>query len=262
MSLDDKLNDFIARTGKSKVAVIVPLYGYWKDINDNPLNLQTLQLSIDRITSSVHNLYIFFVAESARTPVDIANYIVTHSQAGGNFYGVKVDDGSSYADYVRKGVEVAMDTTESAYFIVLNPWNLIQRIGIDAMVDRINYSDEVKLVSGYDLRGEITTDEFDPKDFEIKCFNIPQEKQRVDSNFMGIARYALEMTPLDQNIKTAYYLERDMFQNLHTKGYNAVATQLVPMFVFDVNIDSIENPTDLESDRAYFVSKWGFNPEE
>ena len=259
MNLDKTLDNFIAHTGKSKVAVIVPLYGYWKDIQDNPLNAQTLQLSIDRITSSIHQIYIFFVAEPERTARDIKNLLVVKERAG-NCSFISVETGASYGDYIRKGVEVAQET-DSAYFIVLNPWNLIQRIGIDVMVDRINYADEAVLISGFDLRPEIKTEEFDPEVFESKHYNIPEEKQRVDSNFMGIARYGLELSPLDPNIKTAHYLECDMWQSLYSKNYNAVASQRLPMFVFDVNINELENPADLESDKQYFISKWGFIPE-
>jgi hypothetical protein len=259
--LDKKLDDFIAHTGASKVAVIVPLYGYWKDIEENPLNLQTLQLSMDRITSSIHNVYIFFVAESERMPTDIQNYIVVQSKAGGNCKGVQMKKGSSYTDYIRSGMDAAQNNTGSAYFLVLNPWNLIQRVGIDMMVDRLNYGDEAKIVSGFNLRPEITADSFDPKEFENMRFNIPVEKYKVDLNFMGITRQFLEITPLDQNIKTAYYLEADIFQSMRAKGFAAVASQRIPMFVFEVNIESLENPEDLESDKRYFISKWGFIPE-
>lgn len=260
MDLDTTLNNFIAHTGKSKVAIIIPLFGYWKDIKDNPLNLETLQISMDRLTSSIHNLYIFFVAEPNRMPKEIQNYIVVKSKAEGNCVGIHMNEGSSYADYVRKGFEAAHDTTDSSYFVVLNPWNIIQRIGIDAMVDRLNFGDMAKLVCGYDIRTEIDIDQFNPKSFENHRYNIPVEKNRVDPNFMGITRYAFEMTPLDENIKTIKFLAIDMFQNLHSKGYTAIASQRIPMFVFDVNIEAIENTSDVEADKAYFVSKWGFIP--
>ncbi len=261
--LDETLNNFIAHTAKSKVAVIVPLYGYWKDLENNPLNLQTLQLSLDRITSSIHNVYIFLVAEKNRVPEDIRNYIIVHSQANGNYAGVQVNDGASYTDYVRKGLEVAQDNDfGAAYFIVLNPWNLIQKIGIDAMVDRLNFGDEAKVISGWDLRPEVSSENFDPKVFENTRYNIPEERHKVDMNFLGITRYALEMIPLDYNIKTAYFLECDIWQQLFAKGFTAVASQRLPMFVFDVNIENIENTSDLEEDKKYFVKKWGFIPEK
>lgn len=258
--LDKTLDNFVSHTSKSKIAVIVPLYGYWEDVKDNPLNLQTLQLSVDRITSSVHQVYIFFVGETERFPKDIQNYLVVQAKAGGNCKGVPVTKGASYAEYVRRGVDDAQSKTDATYIIVLNPWNLIQRIGIDAMVDRLNQGDLAKVVSGFNLREEISSDNFDPKEFESMRFNIPVENYLVDSNFFGITRQFLEMIPLDKNIKTAYYLEADIFQSMHAQGFASIASQRIPMFVFDVNIALLENPADLESDKQYFVSKWGFIP--
>jgi hypothetical protein len=258
--LDDKLNDFISHSTKSKVAVIVPLFGYWKDIKDNPLNLQTLKISIDRLKSSVHQVYIFFVAEPGRMPTDIQNYIIVQSKAGGNVSGVHIDTGASYADYIRKGLEAAVDTTEAAYFVVFSPWNLIQRVGLDMMVDRINYGDEAKIISGYNLVHEVSSDNFNPDEFEALNFNLPIEKYKVDLNFMGITRQFLELIPLDPEIKTSSYFEADIFQNMHAKGFAAVSSQRIPMFVFDVTLGNFENPADLEADKLYFSKKWGFLP--
>ncbi len=262
MELDNTLDKFISSVGKSKVAVVVPLYGYWKDIEDNPLNLETLRMSVDRLKSSLHSLYIIFVAETSKIPKDIQNYIITEHKTAGNFLGVEVVKGASYAEYVRKGLEVAEDTTEASYFIVFNPWNLIQKIGIDMLVDRLNYGDEAKIVSGFNLRGEITSDNFNPLEFERISYNIPEERYKVDSNFMGITRSFLETIPLDKNIKTAAYLEFDLFQNMKQKGFATVASQRLPMFVFDVNISYLENPIDMEMDRDYFSKKWGYIPTE
>jgi hypothetical protein len=260
MELKDTLENFMSHAGKSKVAVVVPLYGYWDDVKDNPLNLETLKLSVERITSSMHQVYIFFVAEIERLPKDIQNYLIVQSKAGGNCKGVPVPEHSSYAEYIRKGMTAAHDKTESSYFIVFNPWNLIQRIGIDAMVDRLNYGDLAKVVSGYNLRPQIKSDDFNPVEFESLKFNLPEEKYRIDLNFMGITRQFLEEIPLDTTIRTAYYLEADMFQKMHSKGFASIASQRIPMFVFEVNIENLEDPSDLESDKQYFISKWGFIP--
>lgn len=258
--LDKTLDNFIAHTGKSKVAVIIPLFGYWDNVEDNPLDLQTLQLTVDRINSSVHQIYIFFVGESKRLPKKIQNYILVHAKAGGNCQGVNLEEGASYADYVREGLAAAQRYTDSSYFVVLNPWNIIQRIGIDVMVDRINYGDGAKIISGFNLRPEIKADDFNPAEFEKLQFNLPVEKYKVDSNFMGMTRQFLEMTPIDPKIKTAYFLEVDMFQNMHAQGFTAIASQRIPMFVFEVNVELLEDPLDLEEDKKYFISKWGFNP--
>lgn len=261
MNLDETLSKFISRTAKSKVAVIIPLFGYWKDVANNPLNLQTLKLTMDRVNSSVHNLYVFFVAEPNRIPTNIQNYIITKTQAG-NCSGVPIHPSkSSYAEYVREGLRVAQETTDSAYFVVINPWNLIQKSGIDIMVDRLNYSDTAKIVCGTDLHKKITLNQFDPEEFERIFYDIPHEQRETDFNFMGMTRYALEMVSLDQNIKTKIFLERDMWQTLLSKGYDAITTERLPMFVFDVSMQEIEKREDIELDREYFIKKWGFNPE-
>lgn len=257
--LDNQLQQFISKTGKSKVAVIIPLYGYWKDIQDNPLNLQTLKVTLDRVVSSVHQLYIFFVGESARVPDDIQNYILTNSYAG-NSKGIQVEVGSSYADYIREGMRAAAEDTDAAYFIVLNPWNLIQRIGIDVMVDRMNYGDSAKIVSGYDLRSRIQPDNFNPDEFEHLLIQLPKETREMNINFFGMTRYALEMTPVDPTIKTSQYLERDMWQNMYSRGYDVISSQRLPMFVFDVSMEVMESPELVAADKVYFQSKWGFVP--
>jgi hypothetical protein len=259
-NLDEELNKFIAQTGKSKVAVIIPLYGYWKEIEKNPLNIQTLRLSMDKIVSSIHGVYVFFVGESTRLPNGIQNYIVVQSRTGGNFHGVEMPNNSCYADYVRKGLQVAQEITDAAYFINFNPWNIIQRIGIDVMVDRLNYGDKVKIVSGFDLKPEVTAETFDPAQFENKLFTPAIERYKIDSNFMGITRQFLEVVNPDPHIRTAKYMEFDMMQTLLGKGFMCVESQRLPMFVFDVNIEMLENNADLESDKQYFIKKWGFNP--
>src|ERR1041385_5935107 len=125
MQLEETLNNFMSKTAKSKVAVIIPLYGYWKEIEENPLNLETLKVTMDRILSSVHQTYVFFVGCEDRMTNDIKNYLLTY-MAGGNAQGVHVDGNADYATYIREGLSVAQETTESAYFLTVNPWTLIQ----------------------------------------------------------------------------------------------------------------------------------------
>ncbi len=260
-NLDETLNAFISRTSKSKVAVIVPLFGYWEGVQNNPLGIDTLRVTLDRLQSSTHNLYVFFVGETLRTPLPIAQEIVVRSQAG-NVQGIEARKGSSYADYVREGLAAALDSTDAAYFVVLNPWVLIQKIGIDVLIDRVNYGDDAKLISGYDLRSMIDAEsESFAVAFDNFFLQTPKEERAVNSNFMGISRYALEMLQLDENIKTQKFMEYDIWQQFHTMRFEAVSSQRIPMFVFDVEIDSYENDEDYDADKAYFQSKWGFLPE-
>lgn len=257
--LTQTLDTFISKTSRSKVAVIVPLYGYWSDVKDNFLNLQTLKLTMDRINSSAHNVYIFFVGEAARVPKDIQNFIIAHQQ-GGNSASVAVPLNASYAEYIREGMNVAHDTTDSAYFISVNPWLIIQPNSIDVMVDRMNFGDDAKIISGYDLRTLVDPEKFDPVEFDSFFYSAPKEERAMDCSFFGLARYALETSPIDINIRTSHYLERDMWQCMYAKGFEVIVSQRIPMFVFDVNLKSIEDPADVEADKQYFQSKWGFLP--
>jgi len=258
-TLDATLNNFLAKTAKSKVAIIIPLYGYWKNIPDNPLGVDTLKITLDKVSSSVHNVYTFFVGSEKLVPDDVANYLVGKMQAG-NAQGVQVELEASYGDYVREGLKVAHETTDATYFIVLNPWVIIQRNGIDALVDRLNLSDNAKLISGYDLHPTISNEQFDMIAFEKFMVNAPKEERDVDINFFGMARYALESFPMDTNIRTAHFLKWDICQGLYSRGYDVITSQRMPMFVFDVNIADIEKQSDFEADKAYFQKKWGFIP--
>lgn len=259
MELDQTLNNFMAKTGKSKVAIIIPLYGYWKNIKDNPLGVDTLKVTLDKVTSTVHSLYTFFVGSEKLVPDDVANYLVGKMQAG-NAQGVDVAPDAGYAEYIREGLRVARETTDASYFIVLNPWVIIQRNGIDSLVDRLNIGDNAKLISGYDLHQTISTDDFIMDEFERYVTATPKEERDVDVNFFGFIRYALEMTPLDPNIKTAHYMKWDMAQTLYSQGYDVITSQRLPIFVFDVNIMDLERQSDIEADKIYYQKKWGFLP--
>lgn len=259
--LEKTLNSFIANTSRSKVAVIVPLYGYWKTIMENPLNVETLKLTVDRINTSQHQLYIFFVGVTNLIQSDVANYLMGKMQAG-NCYGVEVGESATYADYLREGFRVAHDTpdVDAAYFIVLNPWVLIQQNGIDMMVDRLNIGDNAKIISGYDLHESISTNDFDMVEFEKFCMAVPKEQRDLNTNFFGITRYALEMVTLNPNIKTSHYFKWDMAQSLYQRGYDVITTQRLPIFVFDIDLQDIEQQSDVEADKNYYISVWGFSP--
>lgn len=259
--MDDKeIQAFISKTAKSKVAVIIPLFGYWSDDKESALNVDTLKLTMDRVQSSLHNIVVFFVGDPAKTPKKIQNYILAYN-ARGNSQGVKIDKNAGYAEYVYEGLRVAHETTDAAYLVVLNPWNIIQHIGIDMMVDRLNLGDDAKIVSGYDLGKVSNKDEFDIEAFENYFMHTPKEERAINCNFFGITRYAYEMLNPDINIKTHKFMERDFWQGMFTKSFEAISSQRIPMFVFDVSIEELENPADVESDKQYFQKKWGFIPE-
>ena len=259
--LDQTLNKFMATTSRTKVAVIVPLYGYWKNILDNPLNAETLKITADRIGTSNHQLYIFFVGVTKLISDEVAQYLMGKMH-GGNCYGVEVEANATYADYVREGMRVAHDTPDidAAFFITLNPWTLIQYNGIDILVDRLNMGDNAKIISGFDLHETITNEDFDPQAFESFFVSAPREERDINNNLWGTTRYALEMIALDPNIKTSHYLKWDMAQQMYQKGYDVITSQRVPIFVFDIDLQDIEQQSDVEADKNYYISKWGFSP--
>lgn len=252
-NLDDTLKKFMTVTARSKVAVIVPLFGYWKDAVSDQLNAETLKVSLDRCYSSVHQLYIIFVSEAPRLPTDVAQILVTKAAAG-NTKGVLMDPGSTYTDYVRKGLEVALSDTDAQFIINLNPWMINQHNGLDILVDRIN-RDDVKIVSGFNLQGVI-----DDATFDAHTFNVPKEERDLALDLVGMKRQTAEMLNIDKNFKTHAFLARDMAQVMYKEGFESITTQRVPIFTFNVDWRDLETEAEFEADRQYFISKWKYDP--
>ena len=251
-NLNNTLDNYIAATSKSKVAVIVPLFGYWNDVKTDQLNEETLKWSLDRIYSSVHNIYIIFVGELGRTAQPVADILIGKKQ-GGNVIGVAAKRGWTYADYLREGFKVAQKETDAAFIINVNPWLLCQHNGIDILVDRIN-RDDVNIVSGFDTRGTVQ------EGFDMLKYNAPIEENDLNLDFMGMKRYAAEMIDIDINYKSHYFIARDMWQSSFAKGFNVITTQSLPIFSFDIDWSDLESREDFEADKAYFISKWKFDP--
>jgi hypothetical protein len=251
--LDKTLNDYIARTTKSRIAVIVPLFGYWKDASSDQLNAETLKLSLDRVYSSVHQIYIIFVGDISRMTAEVGNVLAKYQKAG-NCRGVSMKRKDTYSDYIREGFRVALQETDAGFVVNLNPWLLFQHNGLDILIDRIN-QDDIKIVSGFDLRGII-----DPSLFNKYQYQIPQETREINLDFVGMKRLTAEMITLDENYKTHIFLARDMWQSLFAKGFEAVVSQRIPIFTFEVDWKELESETDFETDRQYFISKNKFDP--
>lgn len=174
--------------------------------------------------------------------------------------------GSSYGDYSRKGMEVALNETDGAYIIFLNPWVVIQEHGIDTLIDRINVPDNAPAICGYDVNKKLmqkNNENFDAAAVEFNKYkaNAPDELMMMNFNFFGMSRYIAEMCPLDPVIKTQPYLERDFFQSMGSKGYTAVSSERVPIFGFQFDWGKYVKATDYEDDKAAFLKKWKFLPE-
>lgn len=247
---NDVLNTFISKAQKSKIAVVVPLFGYWSDMKSQQLNEETLKYSLDRVYSNVHQLYVVYVAEEARLSDAVANNLIARSR-GGNVKGVAMAKGSTYGDYLHAGIDAAIEMGTD-YVVVLNPWGIIQFGGIDMMVERIN-RDDARIVSGFDVRGAV-----DPANFDKHNFSFPQETRGIDTNFFGMRRGTAEMIDFDQTFKTHSFIGRDAWQVVFSKGAESIITQKIPFFSFEVDWAEFESREAFEEDKRHFEQKWRF----
>jgi hypothetical protein len=251
-NLEHTLKSFISVTDKSKVSVVIPLFGYFDD-SSKQLNKDTLKLTLDRIYSNVHQLYLIFVAEEKRLSPSVGNILAAKNK-GGNAKGISMKAGSTYGEYLRAGVTAALEDTKSQYIICINPWVLLQHNALDVLVDRMNRSDEAKVICGFDVNGIIESTKFDGH-----IYNIPIEERAIDTNLFGMKRVYAEMIPLDTKYKTHSFIGRDAWQSMLTKGFECIITQKVTIFSFNVDWTEFESREQYESDKAYFLSKWHYN---
>lgn len=260
MNSPDAVDNFINQTAKSNVALIVPLYGYWNDIQDNPVNGEVLAAVMRRVYSSVHNLIVIFVGNPETIPSDpsnpesVANILMTKSQAG-NVKSIPVARTASYTEYVREGMTYALEETNAAFIAVLNPWVMIQEGGIDAIVDRANRADDAKIISGFNVRSVI-----EPESFDSYRVNVPKEEWNINFDFLCMPRFVAEMVPLDPGYATREFLEVDIFNAMRHKGFAVVSSQQMPIFTFDFPWKDYESSDTFEIDRVHFTTKWGFDP--
>ena len=249
-------DDFIAKTQRSKIAIIIPMFGYWQDIKEGFLDDDILDAATHRARSYAHNYYVLLLAEPQRLPITSAK-IINSKYVAGNARGVAMPNGSSYGDYIRKGMEVALKETDAQYFVFVNPWVVMQDHGVDTLIDRINIPDNAPVICGYDMREKISSDDF----LSYKA-SAPTELKLLTFNFFGVNRYIAEMCPLDKDLKTQAYLERDFFQTVAAKGYSAVSSERVPIYSFAVDWRQYMSAEDFEHDKAVFQKKWKFVPED
>lgn len=260
-SPESPLDQFVNLTSKSTIAVIVPLFGYWNDIKDNPVNGEVLNTVLKRIYSNVHNILLIFVANPQTVPNDpqdpesVANIIAAKMQ-GGNVKNIPVSRNATYVEYVQEGMEYALQETQAQFMVVVNPWVMIQEGGIDAIVDRVNRAGDEKLVSGFDVRSAIT-----PEGFDSFRVGVPKEQWDINFDFLATPRFVAEMFPFDMNYKTHKFLQVDIFQAMRQKGFSVISSQQIPLFPFDFPWKDYETEDMFQQDRLHFVGKWGFDPD-
>ena len=259
-------DDFISQTARTKVAIVVPLFGYWNDIKDGFLDEEVLDASLERARSYAHNAYVIILAEPQRLPASAAK-VINSKFVAGNARGIAMPNGSTYGDYLRKGMQVALTETDAQFFVFINPWVVIQEHGVDTLIDRINVPDNAPVICGYDVHEKLMKESGDDLNRAGEQFlkykaNAPYELKMLTFNFFGVNRYIAEMCALDPEIKTQTYLERDFFQNVAMKGYSAVSSERVPIFSFSFDWRQYVPLEDFESDKAHFLSKWSFLPDD
>lgn len=260
MELDETIKDFMSVTAKSKVAVVVPLYGFWSDIPNNPVNGEVLKMTLTRLYSNVHHLYIIFVANpqsianKLKDPDSIASILLAKSKMG-NTKNIAVERNATYTEYVNEGINYALEETNAQFVIVFNPWVMIQQGGIDILVDRANRADDAKVISGYDLRSEI-----EPENFDLYKTNTPNEEWGFSFDFVAMPRYVAEMINLDPKYETHVFLQRDIWQQVAMRSFAVIASQRIPIFPFDFPWNNYEKKEQFDADREYFNKKWRFDP--
>jgi hypothetical protein len=250
--LEEKLHSFINTAAKSKVAVVIPMYGYWTNLDSQQLNEETLKATMDRVFSNVHQLYLIFVADPNRVQKRVGD-VLTGIEKGGNFIGVAAKPNDRYGDYLRAGIERALVGTDAQYVVCINPWVLLQYNGIDILIDRLNKED-AKIVSGFDMNRAIEGDEFNDYTFQL-----PKEFKDIDINFFGMKRYAAEVINFDPNFKTHYLIGRDAWQTISSKGFESIVSQKVPIFTFNVDWHELESIEEFTEDKNVFIKKWHFD---
>ena len=249
-------DDFISKTQRSKVAIIVPMFGYWQDVKDGFLDDDVLDAATHRARSYAHNYYVILLAEPQRLPISAAK-VINSKYVAGNARGIAMPNGSSYGDYLRKGVQVALTETDAKYIVFVNPWVVMQDHGVDTLIDRINIPDNAPVICGYDMRDKLT-----PEDFLTHKANAPEELKALTFNFFGMDRFIAEMCPIDPTLRTQAYLERDFFMAVAAKGYSSVSSEKVPIYSFSVDWRQYIPAEDYEHDKQEFLKKWRFVPDD
>ena len=102
------------------VAILVPLYGYWKDAKIKQFTLNSLTYALNNLHTNKLKSYIIFIGESDRIPSNIQHFFIANYSAG-NVKGAHVDRDSSYAQYLEEGIDTALNETDAKFIVVVNP---------------------------------------------------------------------------------------------------------------------------------------------
>jgi hypothetical protein len=258
--LDQTLGNFMAMTAKSTVAIVVPLFGYWNDVEDNMMNGEVLSVALRHVQSTLHNVILIFVAHPASLENDMSNpysvvNVLTKYAQGGNTMSVPVSRDATYGDYIAEGMDVALNSTKASFICVFNPWVITQGGALEVLIDRTNFGDNAKVVSGFNMRPLL-----DPELFDMFKSTTPIEELDLSTNLMCMSRQIAELINFEEGFHTHKYVERNIWQTIQTARFHCITTQRVPIFEFDFPWDHYETREQLQSDEYKFVTKWGYSP--
>jgi hypothetical protein len=241
---------------EQKVAIIVPLYGYFKDLKERELGKDTLELlARDLQTSSVKN-YIIFVAESKRLTKDVKNFL-TVKFASGNVKAIEVEEFASYNQYIEEGIDCALNDTDANFIVVANPWITLRSGEIDGLIGKLNIGD-ASIISGFDVRSIGVSDE----EFDGYVFPAPRAMPGFNYNFWGTTRQMAQMFSIDIDFKTRYFTEDDFYQTFVRNNFVTETSQYFPIYTLPVDWKILESEKDFFEDGQRFIDKWHFMPEK
>ena len=258
--IDETINDFMNVTAKTKIAIIIPLYGFWSDVKNNPVNGEVLNIALSKLYSQIHQTYLIFVANPQTLPNDasdsssVGNVLLKKTREG-NMVILPVERDATYTDYIQVGMDYAISETNASFMVVFNPWVMIQDQALDILVDRCNRADDAKVVSGFDLRSVI-----EPESFNLFKPLIPSEERDLSFNLVAMPRYMAEQIMIDDQYHTHTFLQRDMWQQVRQKSFEAITSQRIPIFPFDFPWEDYETKEQFEEDKQRFIGKWRFDP--
>src|SRR3990167_4702439 len=122
------------------VGIVIPLYGYWEDSENQQLNNETLAYCLKNVKSHYIKAYFAFVGERTRLSKSVKNVIISKSMGGG-VSALDVEQHSTYAEYVKEGISYFLEETDASFVIVVNPWIMLKEYTIDQMIERLNKMD-------------------------------------------------------------------------------------------------------------------------
>jgi hypothetical protein len=248
---------------ETKVAIVVPLYGYFADARVVQFDAESLKEFMDRIRTSQIKSYVILVAESDRLPKEVKQYLNVHF-ASANVKGVTAENGATYLEYLEEGIDSALNDTDAQFIVVANPWIRLREGVLDNLCQELN-GQRADVICGFDLRtynygGQVG---IPYEQFDSFQFNPARVEWNFEWNLWGCRKQVAQQLDIDIDYKTHYFVNREFWQRLSgpSRGFVVASDQNYPFYSFNVDWTLIETKEEFEADKARFLTKWGFTPE-